>query len=146
MNAEAVIESWQTRDSSEWKLNSTIFREIFSGKGTPEKDPFASKVSHQLPQYMSSKIDFFSQGKNAFHISWAHKFTQAFTFFALIERVLQLVNQDHCLMLIITPASPGQPWFLGLLKMSAKKTLLLPAFKDLVEDPAGNLNPLIMQN
>ena len=49
-------------------------------------------------------------------------------------------------MLIITPAWPGQPWFLGLLKMSVKNSLLLPALKDLLKDPAGKLNPLVMQN
>ena len=36
-------------------------------------------------------------------------------------------------MLIITPAWPVQPWFPGLLK-------------DLLKDPAGKLNTLVMQN
>ena len=49
-------------------------------------------------------------------------------------------------MLIITPAWPGQPWFPGLLKMSVKNPLLLPALKDLLKDPAGKLNPLVIQN
>ena len=30
--------------------------------------------------------------------------------------------------------------------MSVKNSLLLPALKDLLEDPAGKLNPLVMQN
>ena len=95
---------------------------------------------------MSWKIGSFSQGKYAFQISWAHKFVYAFPSFALIERVLQKVNQDQCLMLIITSAWPGQPWFTGLLKMSVKNQLLLAALKDLLKDPAGKLNPLVIQN
>ena len=38
----------------------------------------------------------------------------------LIGRVPQKVNQGKCLMLIITPAWSGQPWFPALLKMSIK--------------------------
>ena len=115
-------------------------------RGTPEVDLFASRVSHQLPHYISWKIDPFSQGRDAFQISWAHKFVYAFPPFALIGRILQKVNQDQCLMLIITPAWPGQPWFPGLLKMSVKNPLLLSALKDLLKDPAGKLNPLVIQN
>ena len=53
MNVEADRESRQTRDCSEWKLNSTIFMKLCQIRGTPEMDLFASSVSHELPQYMS---------------------------------------------------------------------------------------------
>ena len=106
-------------------------------RGTPEMVLFTSRMSHQLPQYMSCKIDLFSQGRDVF---------QNFPPFALIRRVLHKVNQDQYLMFIITPAWPGQPWFPGLLKMSVKNPLLLPALKDLLKDLAGKLNLLVMQN
>ena len=108
------------------------------------------RVSHQLPPYMPWKIDPFSQARDAFKISLAHKFVYSFPNFALlyefIGRVLRKVNQDQCLMLIITPAWPGQTWFPRLLKMSVKNPLLLPARKDLLKDLAGKLNPFVMQN
>ena len=47
-------------------------------------------------------------------------------------------------MLTIIPPWPGQPLFPGLLKMSVKNPLLLPALKDLPKDSAGKLNPLVM--
>ena len=53
MKVEADRESRQTRGSSEWKLNSTIFMKLCQIRGTPEMDLFASRVSHQLLQYMS---------------------------------------------------------------------------------------------
>ena len=62
------------------------------------------------------------------------KFVYAFPTFAVIGKVFQKVNQDQCLILIITPAWPGQPWFPGLLKMSVKNLLLLAALKDLLKD------------
>ena len=78
MNVETARESRQTRDSSEGKLSSAIFMKLCQIKGTPEMDLFASRVSHQFPQYISWKIDPISQGKHAFQISWAHKFVYAF--------------------------------------------------------------------
>ena len=115
MNVEADRESRQTRDSSEWKLNPTIFMKLCQIRGTPEVDLLALRVSCQLPHYISWKIGPFSQGRDAFQISWSRKFVYAFPAFALIGSVLQKVNQDQCLMLIITPAWPGQPWFLKCL-------------------------------
>ena len=103
-------------------------------RGTPEMDLFASKLSPQLPHYISWKTDPFSQGRDAFQISWAHKFVYAFPRFALIGRVLQKVNQNQFLMLITTPALPNQSWFPGLLKISVKNPLLLPALKYLLKD------------
>ena len=104
MNVEADRESRQTRDSSEWKLHPTIFMKLCQIRGTQEVDLFTSRVSHQLPLYISWRIDSFSQDRDAFQISWIHKFVYAFPPFELIGRVLQKVNQDQCLMLIITPA------------------------------------------
>ena len=95
MNVEAERESRQTRGSSKWKLNPTIFINLCQVRETPEMDLFASRVSHQLPQYMSWKIDPFSQGKDAFQISWAHNFVYAFPPFALIGRVFQKVSRSR---------------------------------------------------
>ena len=96
--------SRQTRDSNKRKLNPTIFMKLRQIRGIPEMDLFALRVSHQLPHYISWKIDPFSQGKDTFKISWAHNFVYDFPRFALTGRVFQKVNQDQCLMLIITPA------------------------------------------
>ena len=128
------------------ETNSTIFGKLCQIRETPQIDLFASRVSHQLPQYMSWKIDPFTQGKNVFQISWARKFVYAFPPFELVGRVLQKVNQDQSLMLIKTPTWPGQPWFPGLLKLTVKNPLLLPVLESLLKDPAGQLNPLLTQN
>ena len=69
-----------------------------------------------------------------------------FSHFCTYRKGFQKVNQDQCLILIITPAWSGQPWFPELLKMSVKSPLLLPALKDLLKDPAGKLNPPVIQN
>ena len=47
-------------------------------RGTLEVDLFNSRVSHQLPHYISWKIYRFSQSRDAFQMSWARKFVYAF--------------------------------------------------------------------
>ena len=88
-------------------------------------DLFVSRLSHQLTQYMSWKINPFSQSRDSFQMSWANTFVHALALFALIRRVLQKVDQDHCIMLIITSALPGQTCFPGFLRMSVQKLATL---------------------
>ena len=58
-------------------------------------------------------------------MSWANTFVHDLALFALIRRVLQKVDQDHCIMLIITSALPGQTCFPGFLRMSVQKLATL---------------------
>jgi len=51
-NVVADRESRQIQDSSEWKLNTQVFKKLCQLRGTPEIDLFASRVSHQLPRYI----------------------------------------------------------------------------------------------
>ena len=46
MNVEAGKESRQTRDSSKWKLNPTIFMKLCQIRKTPEMDLYVLRVSH----------------------------------------------------------------------------------------------------
>ena len=70
---EADTQSRKVRDASEWKLNPSIFQKICKYKGTSEINPFASRISRQLSTYISWKLDPYSQGRDAFHISWTNK-------------------------------------------------------------------------
>ena len=71
--------STQTRDSSEWKLNSTILIKLCQIRETPEIDLFPSRVSQKLPYYMSWKIGSFSQGRDALDTSGRTSLRMLFT-------------------------------------------------------------------
>ena len=47
---------------SERKLCPKVFQQVCQRRGTPKVYLFASRLSHQLPQYFASKPDPFSQG------------------------------------------------------------------------------------
>ena len=72
LNKEADMQSRTVKDSSEWKLNPVVFQNLYKFWWTPDIDLFASRVSHQIPNYVSWKLDPYSKGKDAFQMCWTH--------------------------------------------------------------------------
>ena len=66
LNVRADWESRNCRDMSDWKLDWGIFQKITRVRGFPEIDLFASRLCHQLPEYISWKPDPISIGTDAF--------------------------------------------------------------------------------
>ena len=48
-NKNSRIFEW----SSEWKLTEDMFKQIVTSFGRPDIDLFASRINHQLPNYLS---------------------------------------------------------------------------------------------
>ena len=97
------LQSRSMKDSTEWKPKPQIFQALRNLRGTPDIDLFASRVSHQLPCYISWKLDPFSKGRDAFQISWKYLKGYAFPPFSLIGRVLRKVQTDQAQLLLVTP-------------------------------------------
>ena len=103
LNVETDTQSRTVRYASEWKLNPRIFQKIYKYRGTPEINLFASRISHQLPTYISWKLDLHSHGRDAFQISWTNKKGYAFPPFCLIGRVLKKIQSDQAIVIVVTP-------------------------------------------
>ena len=77
--------------------------------GNPVVDLFASQLNHQLPQYIASRPDPFSQCTDAVHQDWSQNYLYAFPVFCFISRILQKVGQETTpSMLLITPTRHTQ--------------------------------------
>ena len=72
-------------------------------KAKSERDLFASCISCQLPTYISWKLDPYSQGRDAFQISWTNENVYAFPLFCLISRVLKKINLVQATQIAATP-------------------------------------------
>jgi len=142
LNIEADEES-RLNDSSEWKLDPQLFKEICKRLGNPEIDLFASLATHQIPKYISWKPDPKAIAVNAFQTSWAHKFPYAFPPFKLIGRTINKVQHHHISAIIITPVWHTATWYPMLIHMSIQRPLLLPQIPTLLMDPAGNPHPMV---
>ena len=104
VNIFTVWADWTSRnlqDSRKWKFCPTVLKQICSHLGKPLLDLSASRLCHQLPQY----------------IVWGYQFLYAFSSFWMIGRVLRKVKKDQINMIIVTPAWQSQSWHPVLLKM-----------------------------
>ena len=87
LNTEADYESRNVQDWTEWKLCQAVFQKVCLRFGHPDIDLFASRVSHQIPTYMSLKLDPTCLAVDAMQQDWTHYYPYAFPPFNLIGRV-----------------------------------------------------------
>ena len=132
-------------DSSDWKLNPAFFEILLQKWGPLQVDLFASRLTFQLPQFVSWKPDPHAIAIDAFLMNWGDIRGYAFPPFALVGRCLQQVmtqNVDH--LVLVAPVWPAQPWYPVLLHLAVDKPLLLPVtpehlMKDSQAHPLTNL-------
>ena len=133
LNLRADRESRVTTDSSDWKLNPAFFEILVQKWGPLQVDLFASRLTFQLPQFVSWKPDPHAIATDAFLMNWGDIRGYAFPPFALIGRCLQQVmtqNVDH--LVLVAPVWPAQPWYPVLLHLAVDKPLLLPVTPELL--------------
>ena len=145
-NVVADRESRRKRDCSEWKLDPTIFRRIMQTLGPCQVDLFASRISAQLPMYMSWKPDPGAVATDALSQSWTSMKGYAFPPFALIGRCLSKIQRERVReIILIAPIWPTQPWFAVLLSMLFRRPLLLPKLPSLLTNHNNESHPLMHQ-
>ena len=137
--------SRQKLKSTEWKLHSSVFRQIMAVYQQPQVDLFASHHSHQLPNYFSWIPDPQAMGTDAFSIPWKFNLCYLFPPFPLIQKCIQKIKQDQTDALLITPAWKSRPWYPLLLEMLMDLQALLPLHAKLLHLPMfpSQVHPLI---
>ena len=127
LNIIADEESRSLGDSSDWKLMPEIIQQINLLWGPLEIDLFASRLTNQLPRYVSWKPDPGAEATDAFSLNWAQHRGYAFPPFVLIGRCLkQVIRQQAPSLVIVTPVWEMQSWFPLLLELCVDQPLLLP--------------------
>lgn len=89
-----------------------IFQWLHLLWGTLEVDLLASRLTNQLPRYVSWKQDPGGEATNAFSLNWAQCKGYAFPPIALIGHCLkQVICQQVPSLVIVTPVWEMQSWF-----------------------------------
>ena len=104
--------------SSEWKLRESMFKHIVSIFGKPDIDLFASRINHQLSNYISWRPDPGAKAVDAFSINWSPTYNYCFPPFSIILKVLQKTQQDKAQAIVVVPYWTTQNWFPVLLGYS----------------------------
>ena len=128
---------------SDWKLNFKIFSQTVKIRGIPQIDLFASRLNHQLPQYMPWHPEPGSCAVDSLQHSWRNLYKYAFPPFCLIGKVLAKVRKDQSLLLIVTPGWQTQyaVWYAALVTMSVQHPIILPNLTTLLQGPLGQKHP-----
>ncbi|XP_065177241.1 uncharacterized protein LOC135807129 [Sycon ciliatum] len=103
LNVIADEESRVMKDRSDWMLCPKIFQRINSRFGPLDVDLFASRLSHQLPQYVSWRPDPVAIATDAFTMNWKVSNGYANPPWNLIGKVLQQVQQQNAEIVLVAP-------------------------------------------
>ena len=126
-NNVADGESRVDRDSSDWKLDPIVFARLNELWGPLEVDLFATRLTNQLPRYVSWRPDPEAEATDAFSQDWSQIRGYAFPPFSLVGRCLsQVREQDTQHLCLVAPVWETQPWYPLLLHLSVDFPRLFP--------------------
>ena len=108
LNVWADAESCTLPSSAEWKLQESICHRVLDLLGPCQIDLFATRLNHQLPQYVSWRPDPHAVATDAFEMRWAGFQGYAFPPFSLVGRCLRKVIQEECTIILIAPVWPAE--------------------------------------
>ena len=136
MNSIADRESQTWLDRSEWKLCSQIFKRINAQLGPLPTDLFASRLSNQLPTFVSWKPDPLALATDAFSLVWLDPP------WGLIGRVLsQTRSQSIPELILIAPVWKAQAWYPMLLQRLVRVPLLISVPSEVIQPVCQNHLP-----
>lgn len=142
-NTQADQESRNYQDSSDWRLDPSIFQALMKIRGPCQIDLFANRLNTQLPTFFSWKPDPQGLATDAFQQAWSMGRHYAFPPFCLIMKTLAKIREEGGDLILITPVWPTQAWYPLLLEMSVSPPVLLPQLPNLLANPWGQTHPLI---
>ena len=133
-------------DSIEWMLDHNLFKQVTKHLGLPVVDLFASRVNHQIPEFVSWRPEPGSMATDAFNIPWDFPLSYLFPPFCLIPMCLRKIMQEQVDCILIAPVWRSRPWFPALLSMLIERPLLLPQDQRILRLPGTDkIHPLCCQ-
>ena len=127
------VENWKadqlSRMSStyEWMLHPNLFQLLDRVWGPHQVDRFASFMTTHLPEYNSMFWDPLTHGVDALaQTDWASKNNYVNPPFALIPKVLDIIQSQGAIATLIAPKWEGQFWYQRLQSMLIDQPIRLP--------------------
>ena len=113
------------KDSIESMFNPSIFRGVVARLGRPDIDLFASRVNHQILEFVSWRPEPNAVATDAFDLSWNYHLSYLFPPFSLIPLCLKKILRDQAECTLTAPARKSRPWYPILLSMLSPQALLI---------------------
>ena len=138
-NVTADEESRVMKDRTDWMLCPQVFNKINQQTGPLQVDLFASRLTHQLQDYVSWRPDPEAMATDAFSLDWTKIQGYANPPWNLISRVLAQVRNQKAQLVLVAPVWKSQVWYPTLLEMLIQEPLLLPNRPGLIQ-PTHKVN------
>ncbi|XP_020912356.1 uncharacterized protein LOC110250098, partial [Exaiptasia diaphana] len=135
-NTMADSESREFKDMSEWKLDASTIQPFLK---TCRTDLFASRLTHQLKNYISWRPDPGAIHTDALTIHWGPLKGYAFPPFNLVAKTLEKVISDQTEIILVAPVWQAQPWWPVLLRLLVAHPIVLPNSPTLLTDAADRM-------
>lgn len=103
---------------TECMLSKPIFRQIHNLIPRIQLDLFATSRNNQLPLFVSPCPDDQAWAVDAMSLGWVGLFAYAYPPRILISEILRKVQDTNCVVALVAPSWPSQPWFRTLLQFS----------------------------
>ena len=90
-------------DTTEWKVEATIYEKITERWGRPDIDMFASRLNYQTLPNVSWGPDPQAMAVDAFTLNWNFSLIYAFPPFSPIAPVLKKIQEDQAEVIMVVP-------------------------------------------
>ena len=140
LNIEADRESRIFEDNNDWKLASQVFDNLNQVWGALEVDLIATRLSRQLPRFVSWRPDPEVEFLNAWAQDWSKFRGYAFPPFSLLGRCLkQVLTQSVPTLVLIAPVWRTQPWYPLVLELTEHSITTIPTpYHGLINKATGS--------
>ena len=120
---------------TEWTIHPSVMQSIIQTWEQPNVDLFATRLNTQLPMFMSPIKDNTAMAVDALSQQWRLLVGYAFPPFALLPKVLNKIQSEPCVIYLVAPCWPRQPYFPLLLDLLVDFPRKIPVRSDLLRMP-----------
>jgi hypothetical protein len=140
-NVEADAESRVKRDLNDWRIHPKVIAPL---NRYCTVDLFASRLTHQLKQYVSWRSDPNAMHIDAFTMDWSNLVAYAFPPFSLLPAVLHKAKKEGATLVLVAPLWTAQPWWPLLIELIVDYPIYLGNDPKLLQDVSnqGAIHPL----
>jgi len=118
---------------SDWMLACSVFLKINQVLGPLDVDLFASRLTHQLPQFFSWRPDPLAEAVDAFQQDGSKVRGYANHPWCLIGHVLNKIKTQQAQVILIAPVWKSQIWYPVILEMLMDYPRLIPPQENLLQ-------------
>ena len=134
---------------TEWSIHPQVIDAIARTWEKPQIDLFATRYNNKLPTFVSPIPDPLAYAVDAVAIDWTGFIAFAYPPTAMIKTVLNKILEHKCIVYLIAPNWPQQPWFTDLLSLLIDQPRVIPEawWKNLLQQPRTEIfhqNPKLM--